>query len=289
MRRIVIGAALALFLVAGAASPATATTFRVRIVTGGGFRPDTLTIKVGDSVRWSNLSEKKHQVVSNSGAFSSPVLAPGTGWTFTFKAAGHYRYHDGLRPALKGVVNVQGPAPSVSMEASSPIVTYGGEVTLSGVVSSHKVGQNVTILERAYPDSSYSELDTVTTISDGAWTFTASPTILTSYEARFRGSDSQPVTVAVRPKVTFGYARGYLSTHVSAARSFAGHFVYLQRHTRFGQWINVRKLKLGLRSGRVFRPPHRHGLSVYRIFLSTNQAGAGYVSNHSGTQRVRRK
>src|SRR2546423_1808796 len=106
MRRIVIGAAIALLLGVGTASPAGAETFRVRIVKGDGFRPATLTIKVGDSVRWTNLSEKKHQIVSNGGAFSSPVLDPGTGWTFTFKAAGHYHYHDGLRPELKGLVNV---------------------------------------------------------------------------------------------------------------------------------------------------------------------------------------
>lgn len=288
MRKFVVGVAAVAFLLS-AAAPAAAETFRVRIVTGDGFHPATLAIKVGDSVRWTNNSDRKHQIVANSGAFSSPVLAPGTGWTFTFKAAGRYRYHDGLRPALKGIVNVKGAPPSVSLSASTPIVTFGSQVTLTGVISSKKEGENVTLLGRSYPESSFTELGTATTITGGDWTFAATPTILTTYEARFRGSNSQPVTVAVRPRVTLGYARGYLSTRVTAGRSFAGHFVYLQRHTRFGQWINVRKLKLGLKSGRVFRPPHRRGLSVYRILLTTNQAGPGYLSNHSGTQRVRRR
>ena len=288
MRRFVVGLGVVLFLFS-AASPAAAAEFRVRIVKGDGFRPATLTIKVGDSVRWTNNSEKKHQVVSNGGAFSSPVLDPGTGWTFTFKAPGHYRYHDGLRPALKGVVNVQGAAPNVSIDASSSVVTYGSEITLSGTISTQKEGQNVVILGKSYPDSSFTELDTVTTIAGGEWTYTTTPSILTTYQARFKGSNSQPVTVSVRPRITFRYARGYLSTRLTAGTSFAGHFVYLQRHTRFGQWINVRTLKLGIRSGRVFRPPHRRGLSVYRIFLTTNQAGPGYVSSHSGTQRVRRR
>jgi plastocyanin len=288
MRKFVVGAGVLLFLFS-AASPAAAAEFRVRIVKGDGFRPATLTIKVGDSVRWSNVSDKKHQIVQNGGAFTSPVLAPGTGWTFTFKAPGHYRYHDGLRPALKGVVNVQGAAPSVSISASSSVVTYGSEITLSGTISTQKEGQNVAILGKSYPDSSFTELGTVTTITGGDWTYTTTPSILTTYEAKFKGSNSQPVTVSVRPRITFRYARGYLSTRVSASTTFAGHFVYLQRHTRFGQWINVRALKLGIHSGRVFRPPHRRGLSVYRIFLTTNQAGPGYVSSHSGTQRVRRR
>jgi plastocyanin len=288
MRKFVVAAGVVL-LILGAASPATAAeTFRVRIVKGDGFRPATLTVKVGDSVRWTNLTDKKHQIVQNGGAFTSPVLTPGTGWTFTFKAPGHYRYHDGLRPALKGVVNVQGAPPNVSISASSSVVTYGSEVTLSGTISTQKEGQNVVILGKPYPDTSFTELDTVTTIAGGDWTYTTMPSILTTYQARFKGTNSQSVTVSVRPKITFRYARGYLSTRVAAGTSFAGHFVYLQRHTRFGQWINVRTLKLGIHSSRVFRPPHRRGLSVYRIFLTSNQAGPGYVSSHSGTQRVRR-
>jgi plastocyanin len=288
MRRFVLGIGVALLLI-GAASPAAAETFRVRIVAGDGFRPAKVTIKIGDSVRWTNGTQKKHQVVSNGGAFESPVLAPGTGWTFTFKAAGHYRYHDGLRPAWKGVVNVQGPPPSVSLEAAPSVVTYGTEVTLSGVISSQKEGQDVKIFEQPYSQTSFVELATVTTTTGGAWTYAATPTILTAYQARFRGSNSQRVSVAVRPKVTLRYVNRYLSTRVTAGTSFAGRFVYLQRRTRFGQWITVRKLRLGPRSGRVFRPPRRRGVSIYRIFLTTNQAGPGYLASQSGTQRVRRR
>jgi plastocyanin len=288
MRRFVIGTAAALLLGA-VASPAVAETFRVRIVKGDGFRPASLTIKVGDSVRWTNGAGEKRQIVSNTGAFSSPILAPGTGWTFTFRASGNYRYHDGLRPALKGVVHVQGPPPSVSLAASLPNITYGTQVTLSGVVSSKKEGQTVSILAQPYPQGSFGELAKVTTTTGGAWAFTVTPTIQTNYQARFKNSNSQPVTIGVRPKVTFSYARRYMSTRVTAATSFAGHFVWLQRRSRFGQWIAVRKLKLGVRSGRTFRPPRRKGVSVYRIYLTVNQAGPGLLASHSGTQRVVRR
>jgi plastocyanin len=286
MRRLIIAGGIALLLL-GSASPAAAATFRVRIVKGDGFRPASLTIKVGDSVRWTNNSGKNRQIVSNTGAFVSPILTPGKSYTFMFRAAGRYRYHDGIRPALKGVVNVQGPPPSVSLAASSPIVTYGTQITLSGVVSSGKEGQNVTLLAQPYPQTSFAEMATVVTGAGGVWAFTTTPTILTVYQARFRSSFSQRVTVGVRPRITFRYARGYMSTRVTAAPSFHRHFVYLQRHSRFGQWINVRKLKLGPRSGRLFRPPRR--ISSYRIFLTVNQAGPGYLSSHSGTQRVRRR
>ncbi len=287
MRRFVITGGIALLLVSGA-SPAVAATFRVRIVQGG-FRPATLKIKRGDSVRWTNTTTKNHQVVANSGAFVSPILTPGKGFTFTFRAAGRYRYHDGLHPSLKGVVNVQGPPPSVSLGASLPIVTYGTQVTLSGVVSSQKAGEKVALFCQPYPQASFVEMATVLTTAGGGWAFTTTPTILTGYQARFRGFNSQRVTVAVRPKVTLRYGHGYMSTRVTAGKSFYHRFVYLQRRSRFGQWIIVRKLKLGPRSGRVFTAPKRRGTSIYRIFLTVNQAGLGYLSSHSGTQRLRRR
>ena len=286
MRRLVITVGVALLL--GSASPATAQTFQVSILKGG-FKPATLTIKLGDSVRWTNASTGNRQVVSNSGAFVSPILAPKKTWTFTFRAAGKYGYHDGLRPASKGVVHVQGPPPSVSLAASLPVVTYGTQVTLSGVVSSQKAGQTVALFAQPYPQAAPTQVASVTTTAGGAWSFTVTPTIQTTYQAHFRNSSSQPATVGVKPKVTFSYAHRYMSTRVLAGGSFAGRVVYLQRRSRFGQWIIVRKLKLGPHSGRVFTPPHRHGTSTYRIFLTVNQAGPGYQSSHSGTQRVRRQ
>jgi hypothetical protein len=171
--------------------------------------------------------------------------------------------------------------------ASLPMVTYGTSITLSGVVSSRGQGQNVTIFGQPYPQASLAEITTVATGSGGAWAFTTTPTILTAYQARYRGFVSQHVTVAVRPRVTFRYAHRYMSTRVTAGTSFYHRFVYLQRRSRFGQWVNVRKLKLGPRSGGVFSAPRRRG--TYRIFLTVNQAGAGYLSSHSGTQRVRRR
>ena len=285
MRTCVIGAGISLFLLI--ASPAAAQTYQVKIVKGGGFRPASLTVKLGDSVRWTNNAGEKRQIVSNTGAFASPILESGKNWTFTFSAAGTYRYHDGLRPTLKGVVRVQGPPPSVTLSASLPVATFGAQVTLSGVVSSKKEGQTVTVLAQPYPQPAPTGLASVTTTAGGAWTFTTTPTIQTTYQARYRSSSSQPVTVGVRPKVTFSYAHRYMSTRISAASSFAGRFVYLQRRSRFGQWVVVRKLKLGPHSGRIFRPPNTRGKSTYRIFLTLNQAGPGYQASHSGTQRVR--
>ena len=69
--------------------------------------------------------------------------------------------------------------------------------------------------------------------------------------------------------------------------SFARHFVYLQRRSALGQWVSIRKLVLGPRSGRIFSIARRRSPAVYRIFLTVNQAGLGYLDSQSGTQRIR--
>ena len=78
---------------------------------------------------------------------------------------------------------------------------------------------------------------------------------------------------------------------IVADHSFAGRFVYLQRRSRFGQWVTVAKLKLGPLSGRIFSINRRHGtgFDVYRVYITVNQAGAGYLDGASGTQKIRRR
>jgi hypothetical protein len=78
---------------------------------------------------------------------------------------------------------------------------------------------------------------------------------------------------------------------VSAPVSLAHRHVYLQRRSRFGQWVNVAALTLGRGNGRVFRPAAflPKGVSHIRVFLSVNQAGNGLLAAHSGTQTVRNR
>ena len=95
--------------------------------------------------------------------------------------------------------------------------------------------------------------------------------------------------VSVRPRITFGYRNGTFRTRVFAATSHAGRFVAIQRLSSFGQWVTVKKVKLGGKSGRVFRMTGPKGRSRYRVAMSVNQAGAGYLAGYSPTITVRRR
>ena len=70
------------------------------------FNPQEMTVKVGTTVTWVNR-ETDHDVVSDTGVFTSPVLANGENFTHTFTEAGEYPYHCGLHPSMTGKIIVE--------------------------------------------------------------------------------------------------------------------------------------------------------------------------------------
>jgi plastocyanin len=74
------------------------------------FSPATLTVKTGTTVSWTNADGASHTVVSDAGApvaFTSPSLATGSSFPFTFTEAGTYPYHCSIHPSMKGTIIVQ--------------------------------------------------------------------------------------------------------------------------------------------------------------------------------------
>ncbi|MDD1684973.1 MAG: cupredoxin domain-containing protein [Methanoregula sp.] len=74
------------------------------------FSPATLTVKAGTTVTWTNEDSAPHTVVSDANApvpFTSPSLATGSSFPFTFTQAGTYSYHCSIHPSMKGTVVVE--------------------------------------------------------------------------------------------------------------------------------------------------------------------------------------
>lgn len=288
IRRLLIGVTTVFVL--GASSPAAAATKTVQI-TRTGFVPATVQIATGDSVTWRNADTTKHQVVADNGAFASPILGPGKTFTFTFRAAGTYRYRDVFKTRFRGTVRVSGPPPSVSLGVSRAIVYYGGSTTLSGQISNKKANESVELLYRPYPQASFAVLGTVVTSADGTFSFNTKPTILTEYQAHWKRASSIVVRSEVKPLISFRYSRvsRIFSVAVKAARSYSGHSVYLQRLSRFGQWVAVKKVRLNFSSAARFRAKLPRGRSRLRIFMTVNQAGPGYLASWTGVWTVVRR
>ena len=286
MRRLLFVAASVLVLALPASSFAATTTIKI---TPAAFSPKYVTVAFGDTVTWVNTDTATHQIVADNGAFASATLKQHETYSFTFKAAGRYPYHDALHPKLKGAVTVKGPPPSVTLGAGVPILVYGSVATLTGTVSNGQANEPVMISGQPYGSVAVQQLATVMTGTGGGFAYAVQPSILTTYTARWKTASSQTVSVQVRPKLTLLPFQGRFFAKVLSPVSYAGKYIYLQRLSAFGQWITVAKLTLGPLSGRIFSMPRLHGRITYHVYMSQDTAGPGYLDGWSGTQRVRRK
>lgn len=70
------------------------------------FSPDSLSVKVGTTVVWTNTTANTtHTVTSNSGAFNH-TLSAGDTFSFTFKTAGTFDYHCSIHPFMTATITV---------------------------------------------------------------------------------------------------------------------------------------------------------------------------------------
>lgn len=71
------------------------------------FSPATVTVKVGDIVKWTNTGSVPHTITFNSEpSFSDPTLAPGATWEVKFSKAGTFAYRCTIHPGMDGQVVV---------------------------------------------------------------------------------------------------------------------------------------------------------------------------------------
>ena len=77
------------------------------IMTNISYDPETVTIKVGDTVTWVNEDAPQHDVVADNGEFKSDLFDKGGTFSFTFTEAGTYPYHCSVHSGMKGTVIVQ--------------------------------------------------------------------------------------------------------------------------------------------------------------------------------------
>jgi plastocyanin len=274
MRKLMIAfAAVAALAVAG---PAGAGTRTVSIY-GYGFSPKSVTITEGDTVTWVNRDNENHQVLATKGQFVSAILRPKQKFSFTFHAPGTYAYKDELHPKHTGKIVVKGLPPTLTMTSSAPIVDFGTKATLSGVVSSHQAGEQVTIYYQPYPQPNLIQRAVLLTSTGGTFSFVVGPQVLTTYEAAWKGAFATPTTIQVRPHLSIG-RNGAWILHAAGGRSFAGRAVQFQRlNVLTGQWVTLAKPLLNARSSARVTVKLPKGMNHLRLTMSVNQAGAGYL------------
>ena len=88
--------------------PSTAQPRNVAVtISNYSFSPNTITIKKGDSVTWTNDDPMPHTISADDNSFKSDYLSTGQSFNYTFNQAGTFGYHCSVHPSMKATVVVE--------------------------------------------------------------------------------------------------------------------------------------------------------------------------------------
>jgi plastocyanin len=83
-------------------------TIHTVIIEGMEFRPEALTVAVGDIVVWVNKDLVAHTATSSkAGVFDSKLIAPDKSWKLTVRARGDFDYVCTYHPTMKATLRVE--------------------------------------------------------------------------------------------------------------------------------------------------------------------------------------
>jgi plastocyanin len=86
-------------------STATVTPVIIRLVK---FSPETIEVKIGQTVEWANNDLTPHTVTSQGrGDLNSGSIDAGASWRHTFTQAGSFPYYCTFHPEMKGMIIVK--------------------------------------------------------------------------------------------------------------------------------------------------------------------------------------
>jgi hypothetical protein len=187
-------------------------------------------------------------------------------------------------------------APTVTLQATPTIVTFGGSVTLSGALSTQRAGQAITVEGQDCGQTAFKKVATVNTTTNGVFTTPAKPMLNTTYRAREKSSTSPSVLVKVRPNLKLTrVAAGKFTAKVGGAQSFVGKWVAFQRYkASVRKYVTVKRVTLtkvtpGVAPAQVsyanFRASVKRGTKV-RISMPQSQVGGCYAPSSSASVKA---
>jgi len=110
IKNIIIGTLLCIFggtATALSMSAPVSMAYTVEI-TGFKFVPETLTIKLGDTVRWVNVDAAPHTATAEDKSWDSGRLNRQQSWVLTADKRGQFKYICRFHPIMKGTIIVEG-------------------------------------------------------------------------------------------------------------------------------------------------------------------------------------
>ncbi len=71
------------------------------------FNPQTVTVKAGTTVTWTNKDDIPHAIAAVGKQFKSKVMDTDNSYSFTFTTPGSYAYFCSLHPHMTGTIVVE--------------------------------------------------------------------------------------------------------------------------------------------------------------------------------------
>jgi plastocyanin len=287
MRRILLPL-IALLAFACVASAATGqrTVSKTVSITANGFSPDSVTIRPGDTVTWTNKDSTAHQIVSDTGIFKSNKLQPGESFSYRFDVESGYSYHDATKTSMTGTVNVL--TNSVSVGVTRIRTIFGSPVTVFGSIPSGATGETVTLTLSTYGKAPV----TKNVVTDGGtYEYKFRPSAITDVSAAWNGTTSQTQPrIGVRPLVIFRMVNRktnlfYVRVKAAKARFYAHKTVRIQRQNARGIWQTTRIVTLNPNGWRLFRGKFPRGTTKAQAWTAK---APGYVPGFSVLKLISR-
>jgi plastocyanin len=227
-----VRAALAFALIAGALlTPAARASAAVSVnIQFEAFSPTPLDLLPGETVEWTNISERRHTVTADDETFDSGDLFGGDRFEMTLDTVGAYEYHCRVHPGMAGEVDVRrvtlGLLPTALVEVGERIDVDGRTADPSSPVQIERdMGNGFETVATATPDS------------DGTWQTAFAAEKTAEYRARVGADVSQTRRLLVSDRrVIVRVRRGRVSARVVPPNPYARVMIELRLRDRFGWW-----------------------------------------------------
>lgn len=195
------------------------------------YRPSQLDVLPGETVNWTNVSQRTHTVTSDTGLFDSGEVPGGGHFAFQFNEVGTYYYHCTIHPSIVGEIDVRrvtlGPLPTAAVAVGARIDFNGRTADPTQVVS----------IQRRLDGSTFTTIASSTPAPDGTWQATVSAESTGDYRAISGANTSQTrrLLVGIR-RVRIRATRNGVAVTVTPSAPYSRILVEVHLRERFGWW-----------------------------------------------------
>jgi plastocyanin len=141
------------------------------------YRPSQLDVLPGETVLWTNVSQRTHTVTSDTGLFDSGNVEGGQHFSFQFDEVGTYLYHCIIHPSITGEIDVRRVTLGLLPTA---VVKVGTPVEFDGRTADPK---QPVVVQRRPNGGSFVTVATATPAPDGTWKTTLQAEATGDYRA----------------------------------------------------------------------------------------------------------